>query len=44
MERTDDRIEDEELEIPEDAQYMGLDETGLPYWHVDGVGFVGEAW
>ena len=36
--------EEQEDELPDGAYYMGLDETGLPYWHVAGVGYVGEAW
>lgn len=29
---------------PEGAVYMGLDDTGLPYWYEENVGFVGEGW
>ena len=39
-----DTEEQDPEELPEGVTYMGLDDTGLPYWNVRNVGFVGEGW
>lgn len=35
----EEELEEYEDEVPEDWEYMGLDDTGLPYWHENNVGF-----